>query len=65
MSILKAALEHAKSHVEYPATKKQLVEACNNMSDMPKAEREWFAKNLPDKTYKNANEVFKALIDTV
>jgi hypothetical protein len=65
MSILKAGLEHAKNHVEYPATKKQLVEACNNMSDMPKAEREWFAKNLPDKTYKNANEVFKALIDTV
>ena len=65
MSNLKAALEHAKNHVEYPATKKQLVEACNNMSDMPKAEREWFAKNLPDKTYKNGKEVFNTLIDTV
>jgi len=54
-------VKHIKEHLKYPATKKQMVEACNKMSDVPKADREWFQKNLPDKTYKNADEVIKAL----
>lgn len=65
MSVLKAALEHAKNHVKYPATKKQLMEACNNFSDIPAADRDWFNKNLPDGKYKEANEVFKALLEKV
>lgn len=53
--------EHIRKHLTYPATKKALVEACNRMSDVPKADRDWFEKNLPDRTYKTADEVIKAL----
>jgi hypothetical protein len=65
MSAVKAVLEHAKKHIRYPATKKQLMEACNNFSDVPKAEKDWFEKTLPERTYKNAEEVVKALLDKI
>jgi hypothetical protein len=65
MSVLEAVLMHAKKHVTYPTTKKDLVEACNNFSDVPKAEKEWFEKNLPAGTYKSANEVLGALLNKV
>jgi len=38
-SVLQAVLMHAKKHVKYPATKKDLMEACNNFSDVPSAEK--------------------------
>ena len=63
MSVLQAVLMHAKKHVTYPATKKDLVEACNNFSDVPHAEKEWFEQNLPAKTYNSASEVVAALLD--
>jgi hypothetical protein len=53
--------KHIKEHVSYPTTKKALVEACNMMSDVPKWDKDWFEKNLPDKEYKTAEEVMKAL----
>ncbi len=62
---LKAALEHAKKHVTYPATKAQLVQACNIISDIPKADKEWFEKNLPNKQYSKPVEVFAALLEKV
>ena len=52
---------HIKAHMEYPATKKQIVEACNNMSDVSADDRAWFAKTLPDKKYKSSDDVIKAL----
>ncbi len=57
----KEVVEHIKSHVKYPATKKQLVEACNKMADVPKTDKEWFQKNLSEGTYKTPDEVLKAL----
>jgi hypothetical protein len=65
MSVVKSVLEHAKKHVTYPTTKKALMEACNNFSDVPTAEKEWFNKNLPDRSYRNANEVVSALLEKV
>ena len=62
-SVLQAVLEHAKKHVDYPATNKDIVEACNNFSDVPRTEKEWFENNLPAKTYKSANEVIEALLN--
>ena len=62
-SVLQAVLEHAKKHVKYPTTKKNLVEACNNFSDVPIAEKEWVENNLPEKTYNSANEVVEALLN--
>ena len=62
-SVFQAVLMHAKKHVKYPATEKDLVEACNNFSDVPRAEKEWFENNLPAKTYNSPNEVILALLD--
>ncbi len=57
----KDLITHIEGHVKYPATKKQLVEACNMMSDVSKADKDWFSRSLPDRTYKNSDEVKKAL----
>jgi len=65
MSVLKDVLEHAKRHVEYPTSKKALVEACNNFSDVPREDKEWFEKNLPERGYSEPVEVLKALLDKV
>ena len=52
---------HITEHMEYPATKKQIIEACNNMADVSEADKAWFSKTLPDKKYNRADEVIKAL----
>ena len=62
-SVLQAVLMHAKAHVKYPASKKDLLEACNNFSDVPGAEKDWVADNLPAKAYKSASEVMEALLN--
>lgn len=53
-------MDHLK-HVDYPASKEDLVKACENMSDVPETDKKWFMDNLPDRTYKNAREVEDAL----
>lgn len=62
---MKTGLEHLKNHVEYPATKSDIVTACNNLSDVPQADKDWFEKNLPDRTYKNAEEVLTVIIESI
>ena len=52
---------HIKEHLEYPATKEQLTQACNNMYEVPKSDKEWLETNLPEGTYQNADEVIKAV----
>lgn len=49
------------NHVDYPATKENLVEACEKMSDIPEADKKWFTENLPNRTYNSAMEVEEAL----
>ncbi len=49
--------DHLRKDVVYPATKKEIVEACNMMSDVPKEDKEWFEKNLPEWSFKNAEDV--------
>ncbi len=53
-------MEHL-NHVDYPASKKDLVDACNEMSDVSEKDKKWFMENLPDKDYSNAGEVKQAL----
>ena len=65
MPVLKNAIEHAKHHISYPATRAQAIAACNNFSDIPKEDAEWFAKTLPDRTYNNADEIMRALLERV
>jgi hypothetical protein len=52
---------HIREHLSYPASKQQLIQACNDMSDVPKSDKEWFENNLPEGNYQTADEVIKAL----
>ncbi len=58
-------LGHLKLHVPYPATRAQVVAACNNNVHAEKDDAEWMAQALPEGTYKNANEVLGALLTKV
>jgi len=40
---------------------KALAAACQNLSDVNEQDKKWFIEKLPDRTYKNAVEVKKAL----
>jgi hypothetical protein len=54
--------EHIGEHVDsWPATKGDLVAACNDMSDFSSEEKEWFSKTLPERTYNSPEEVKQAL----
>ncbi len=57
----KSLRTHVLSHVTYPTTKAALVEACNKMSDVPAADKKWFAGKLPDGSYSTPEDVLKAL----
>ncbi|MGH2637781.1 MAG: hypothetical protein ACRDF4_00600 [Rhabdochlamydiaceae bacterium] len=65
MSTLETELGHLKNHVDYPASTKQINAACNNMSDLPQADRSWFQTSLPEGNYKNPDEVVSALLKKV
>jgi len=52
---------HIREHLDYPATKQDLVQACNMMSEVPQADRQWFSDSLPDGTYNTADEVIAKL----
>jgi hypothetical protein len=54
-------VEHLRKHQTYPATKAQLLKACEDLKDFEPGEKEWFTQKLPEKTYKSAEEVEKAL----
>ncbi len=63
MGALEASLDHLKNHVEYPADAEQVIQACNNMSDVPGADVEWFSSNLPAGTYNDPTEVISAVLE--
>jgi hypothetical protein len=58
-------LGHLKNHVKYPASRAQVVAACNNMSDMHAVNAAWFQKTLPEGTYNGPHEVLGALLKQV
>ena len=55
------AISHLKTHQAYPATRDQLVAECDNLYDFSLEDKEWFKANLPEGTYKSAEEVIKVL----
>lgn len=61
MQNIKGAIDHLKTHQTYPATKEELVKECNELSDFSAEDKEWFMKNLPEGTYKSADDVMGAL----
>jgi hypothetical protein len=62
MENLATELSHLKSHVQYPASRAQVIAACNKMHDLPREDAQWFERTLPEGTYKNANDVVAALL---
>ena len=62
---MRSSLEHLKHHIEYPADRKQVVAACNNFSDVPKADSDWFSEKLPEGSYNNAEDVVRAILAKV
>lgn len=55
------AMDHLKTHLKYPATKADLVAACNNLSDFSEEDKKEFMEKLPEGTYNSADDVIKAL----
>jgi Leu/Phe-tRNA-protein transferase len=64
MATLREQLEHVKHHIKYPASRSEVVAACNAMEDLPE-DREWISKNLPEGRYDSPVEVLKALLNRV
>jgi hypothetical protein len=58
-------LGHLKNHVKYPASRAQVVAACNNMSDMHATNASWLENNLPEGNYNSPHEVLGALLKKV
>ncbi|HZY43555.1 MAG TPA: DUF2795 domain-containing protein [Anaerolineae bacterium] len=58
--IKKELMEHIRSDVGYPASKQQILAACNNMT-MHSPEAKSAAEKLPEQTFQNAGEALKAL----
>jgi len=65
MSHMKTSLEHLKHHVPYPTDKKGVIAACSGMSDVEAADRDWFAKTLPEGKYEGADDVMRAVLTKV
>lgn len=61
MKDIKNAMAHLKTHQTYPATKQELVKACNDLSDFSGEDKKWFEEHLPDGSYESAQEVLMAL----
>ncbi len=61
MRNIKDAKDHLKNHQTYPASKQQLVEECNKLSDFSKEDKKEFMDKLPEGEYNSAEEVMEAL----
>lgn len=58
---MKKVTQHLKEHQTYPATRAQLLAACNDLVDFSAGEKRWYADHLPEGTYKSAAEVLKTI----
>jgi len=48
--------------VEYPVTGREFMEACNNMSDVTKEQKDWTQRNINmDKKYNSPEEIKRDL----
>lgn len=58
---VEGTVKHLKEDQTYPATKAELVAACNELSDFGESDKKTFMESLSDKTYYSAEEVMKTL----
>lgn len=61
MQNMQGTLDHLKTHQTYPATKADLVAACNGLSDFSEEDKKEFSEKLPEGNYNSADEVTQAL----
>ncbi len=55
------AREHFAKHVNYPATRAEILAACAQTPEFTAAEKQWLADSLPEGKYANADDVTRAL----
>ncbi len=53
----KELMAHLQSHVMYPASRRTIIETCNQMAHVPASTRTWVEQKLPEGIYQSANEV--------
>ena len=58
---MKELMSHLQNHIMYPASKRTIVENCNNMEHVPASTRSWVEQKLPEGTYMTADEVVMKL----
>jgi hypothetical protein len=58
---MKELMSHLQNHIMYPASKRTIVENCNNMEHVPASTRNWVEQKLPEGTYMSADEVVMKL----
>lgn len=61
MMNMQGAMDHLKTHQQYPASKAQLVAECDSLSDFSEEDKKEFMEKLPEGTYQSADEVIQAL----
>ena len=52
---------HIKHHVNYPASRDELLAACADTPEFSAGEKQWIADHLPEGSYASADDVLKAL----
>jgi hypothetical protein len=57
----KELMVHLQKHIMYPASRRTIIEACNQMAHVPDATRMWVEQRLPEGNYKSADEVVMKL----
>lgn len=61
MEDIESTKAHLREHVTYPATKQDIIAACNNMSHTSADDVKEFGEKLPEGNYQSADEVITAL----
>jgi hypothetical protein len=57
----KELMTHLQDHIMYPASRRTIIEACNQMSHVPAADRSLVEQKLPEGIYQSADEVVMKL----
>jgi hypothetical protein len=52
---------HLQAHVQYPASRDEILAACAQTQEFSPSEKKWVSDSLPDRTYASADEVLQAL----
>jgi len=52
---------HLKEHVQYPATRAEVLAACADTPEFTPAEKAWFSDRLPEGSYASADDVLRSL----